>query len=73
MNSKAIDISDFFIEKGVSHLKLHNQLGLGWWLGASLLVFLSETLNGEGRSETLRPFWGRDYKSRRVGNSKDFN
>jgi len=21
------------------------------------LVFLSETLNGEGRSETLRPFW----------------
>jgi len=26
--------------------------------GASWLVFLSETLNGEGRSETLRPFWG---------------
>jgi len=39
MNSKAIDISGFFIEKGVSHLKLHNQLGLGWWLRCFVVGF----------------------------------
>jgi len=39
MNSKAIDISDFFIEKGVSHLKLHNQSGLDWWLRCFVVGF----------------------------------